>query len=86
MTVDWSISAGVPPKFWLGDRVKPHPENARWLSVRQRESARALSGTIYGLEWHSEKFVFSKVGWYYWVGWDDWRYQSLHESELEALR
>lgn len=82
MTRDWSISGGIEPLFWLGDRIKLHPQNARHLGYADPEQRR---GTIYGVEWHNEKFIFGKQGWYYWVGWDDWRYMSLHESELEAV-
>lgn len=72
----FSFNSGIHPKFWFGQTVAPHPENARWLKPH-------LRGKIYGLEWNDEKFPFSKKGWQYWVKWDGWRYMSLHESEIE---
>lgn len=66
---DWSISGGIPPKFWLGSSVL----------------ASGVEGIVYGLEWrNSKQFLFISTDWYYRVRWSTGHEQVLRESELEA--
>lgn len=76
MTVDWSISGGVPPKFWLGDRV-------RLKTIEHR------IGIVHGLEWREQGEFYGRCGWWCRVRWDGGSaLMGLHEDslELEGLR
>lgn len=91
MDRDWSISGGVLPKFWLGDRVS-------LKTVAHR------IGTVHGLEWRPQGEFYGRCGWWCRVRWDGgacrkafWRFppellasalMGLHEDslELEGLR
>lgn len=61
------------PMFWFGERV----------------TFRSFSGTIYGVEWRSEKMTFGAlghVGWWYHCRWDGRNtLQKVHENDLEKL-
>lgn len=73
MTVDWSISGGVPPRFWLGDRVM-------LKTIEHR------IGTVHGLEWRSSDEFYGRCGWWCRVRWDGGSaLMGLHEDSLEAL-
>ena len=88
MTVDWSISGGVPPKFWLGSSVM-------LKTIEHR------IGTVHGLEWRSSDEFYGRCGWWCRVRWDGMArcdevpsslyrggsaLMGLHEDSLEALQ
>ena len=69
---DWSISGGVPPKFWLGSGVR-------------LKSVPRYIGVVYGIEWR-DKEEWLHGGWWYRVRWNGRdSVMGITEGSLEAM-